>query len=31
MKETLNYLFEYKRLNIKEAEEALLEITSGKY
>jgi anthranilate phosphoribosyltransferase len=31
MKEILNYLFEYKRLNIKEAEEALLEITSGKY
>ncbi len=31
MKEILNYLFEYKRLNTKEAEEALLEITSGKY
>ncbi len=31
MKETLNYLFEYKRLNSREAEEALLEITSGKY
>ena len=31
MKEILNYLFEYKRLNINEAEEALLEITSGKY
>ena len=31
MKEILNYLFEYKRLTEKEAEEALLEITSGKY
>lgn len=31
MKEILNYLFEYKRLNIKEAEDTLLEITSGKY
>ncbi len=31
MREILNYLFEYKRLNINEAEEALLEITSGKY
>jgi anthranilate phosphoribosyltransferase len=31
MKEILNYLFEYKRLNANEAEEALLEITSGKY
>jgi len=31
MKEILNYLFEYKRLNINEAEETLLEITSGKY
>src|ERR1035437_1870814 len=31
MKEILNYLFEYKRLNIKEAEKTLLEITSGKY
>ena len=31
MKEILNYLFEYKRLNIKEAEDVLLEITSGKY
>jgi anthranilate phosphoribosyltransferase len=31
MREILNYLFDYKRLNIIEAEEALLEITSGKY
>jgi anthranilate phosphoribosyltransferase len=31
MKEILNYLFEYKRLTENEAEEALLEITSGKY
>ncbi len=31
MREILNYLFDYKRLNINEAEEALLEITSGKY
>jgi anthranilate phosphoribosyltransferase len=31
MKEILNYLFEYKRLNIKEAGKTLLEITSGKY
>jgi anthranilate phosphoribosyltransferase len=31
MKDILNYLFEYKRLNIGEAEDTLLEITSGKY
>ena len=31
MKEILNYLFDYKRLNSTEAEETLLEITSGKY
>lgn len=31
MREILNYLFEYKRLNIHEAEEILLEITGGKH
>jgi anthranilate phosphoribosyltransferase len=31
MKEILNYLFEYKRLTEKEAEEVLTEITGGKY
>ena len=31
MRDILNYLFEYKRLSIKEAEEILLEITSGKH
>jgi anthranilate phosphoribosyltransferase len=31
MKDILNYLFEYKRLSTKEAEDTLLEITSGKY
>ena len=31
MRDILNYLFEYKRLNIQEAEEILLEIAGGKH
>jgi anthranilate phosphoribosyltransferase len=31
MRDILNYLFEYKRLNIHEAEEILLEITGGRH
>ena len=31
MRDILSYLFEYKRLNIQEAEEILLEITGGKH
>lgn len=31
MRDILNYLFEYKRLSIQEAEEILLEIASGKH